>query len=141
MHILISFIIDFKFRMSASAYCIHFYANTYWSSISATSIPTHECLSPSNFTSLLNYNDLAGRPTLFNGDYNTLLNKPPLFDGDYNKLTNKPKESNNEIMIWFLVVWCVVITIILLMMMFYLFQQSKQKKSQVSTKSNMNASR
>jgi hypothetical protein len=111
--------------MSASGYFIHLYANTYCSSISAASIPTHECLSPSNFTSLLNYNDFAGRSTLFNGDYNALSNKPPFFHGDYNKLINKPKESNNEIMIWFLVVWSVVITIILLMLIFYLFQQRK----------------
>ena len=38
----------------------------------------------------VNYADLVGAPTLFDGDYNSLTNLPTLFDGDYGSLTNVP---------------------------------------------------
>lgn len=46
--------------------------------------------SPASNTFSGAYNDLTGKPTLFNGDYNLLNNKPALFSGAYNDLTGKP---------------------------------------------------
>lgn len=36
------------------------------------------------------YEDLTGKPVLFDGDYESLSNLPVLFSGDYNDLDNKP---------------------------------------------------
>ena len=38
----------------------------------------------------LDYSDLSGTPTLFDGDYNSLTNLPTLFDGAYSSLTGAP---------------------------------------------------
>ena len=39
------------------------------------------------------YNDLTGKPTLFNGTYAALSGKPTLFSGSYNDLTDKPPSN------------------------------------------------
>lgn len=42
------------------------------------------------------YNDLTGKPVLFNWEYDSLKNKPNLFSGVYNDLTSKPVLFNWE---------------------------------------------